>query len=78
VPEIDILEAEKDKEVTTGQVVSQSVQSALFTHDYVYLNATEDEWKVFDVGRSRLNVYKRIAVSAVFFVLLFASFLFFF
>jgi hypothetical protein len=60
------LEAEKDKEATTGQVVSQSAQFAPFTHDYLYLNATEDEWKVYDAGRSRPNVYKGSAVSAGF------------
>jgi hypothetical protein len=61
-PEIDILEAEKDKLATTGQVVSQSAQFAPFRRDYLYLNATEDEWKVFDAGRSRPNVYKGSAV----------------
>ena len=62
------MEAEKDKEATTGQVVSQSAQFAPSTHDYVYLNATEDEWKVFDAGRSRPNVYKRSAVWVRFFL----------
>jgi hypothetical protein len=36
-----------------GQVVSQSAQFAPFTHDYVYGNESEDQWKVFDAGRTR-------------------------
>lgn len=39
VPEIDILEAEKNKtDGGVGQVVSQSAQFAPFTHDYLYTN----------------------------------------
>ena len=49
-------------------MVSQSAQFAPFTRDYLYLNATEDEWKVFDAGRSRPNVYKRSAVWVRFFL----------
>jgi hypothetical protein len=56
-PEIDILEVEKDNENKVGQVVSQSAQFAPFTHDYVYGNESEDQWKVFDAGRTRANVY---------------------
>jgi len=47
-PEIDIFEAEKDKHQTTGQVASQSAQFAPFTHDYLYLNATTDEFDIFN------------------------------
>ena len=55
VPEIDILGVEKDKENKVGQVVSQSAQFAPFT---VYGNKSEDGWKVFDAGRTRVNVYR--------------------
>ena len=61
-PEIDILEAEKDKLATTGQVVSQSAQFAPFTHDYIYLNASADEWTVYNAEISRPNSYLGSAV----------------
>jgi hypothetical protein len=35
-PEIDIFEAERDKDNPTGQVTSQSAKFAPFSHDYVY------------------------------------------
>jgi len=54
-PEIDILGVEKDKENKVGQVASQSAQFAPFT---VYGNKSEDGWKVFDAGRTRVNVYR--------------------
>lgn len=42
-PEIDILGVERNK-LGAGRVVSQSSQFAPFTHDYLYLNDTQDEW----------------------------------
>lgn len=59
VPEIDILEAERNKEAGgEGQVVSQSAQFAPFTHDYLYLNDTQDEWWIYDDTITRPNTYK--------------------
>ena len=43
-------------------MVSQSAQFALFTHDYLYLNATEDKWTVYNAGISRPNTYQGSAV----------------
>jgi len=62
-PELDIFEAEKDKDNTDGQVVSQSAQVAPFTHDYLYLNATPDEHTVYDTSRTRINTYRGSAVQ---------------
>ncbi|KAF8213898.1 beta-glucan synthesis-associated [Mycena galopus ATCC 62051] len=62
-PEIDILEAEKDKVNVAGQVVSQSAQFAPFTADYVYNNATTDEWTVYNTANTRPNPYKGSAVQ---------------
>ncbi|KAF8996765.1 glycoside hydrolase family 16 protein [Hymenopellis radicata] len=62
-PEIDIFEAERDKAAGVGQVVSQSAQFAPFTADYVYLNATEDEWKIYDDTVTRANSYRGSAVQ---------------
>lgn len=61
-PEIDILEAEKDKNAVTGHVMSQSCQFAPFAHDYFYDNSTEDKYHVFDPTRSRANTYRGSAV----------------
>ncbi|KAK7460821.1 hypothetical protein VKT23_008750 [Stygiomarasmius scandens] len=72
-PEIDILEAEKDKDPTAytavpanevwgGHVVSQSAQFAPFTHDYLFGNA-KDQWKVWDPSKSRPNSYRGSAVQ---------------
>ncbi|KAJ6475256.1 beta-glucan synthesis-associated [Mycena vitilis] len=61
-PEIDILEAEKDKNAVAGQVVSQSAQFAPFTHDYDYANDT-DSWTVYDTSLTRPNSYKGSAVQ---------------
>ena len=59
MPEIDILEAEKNKtDGAVGQVVSQSAQFAPFTHDYLYGNATTDEWDIYDASITRANSYK--------------------
>lgn len=68
-PEIDILEAEKDKLTNVGQVVSQSAQFAPFTHDYLYQNDTTDEWWINDTSITRPNTYRgspvQQAVSAL-------------
>lgn len=61
-PEIDVLEAEKNKQ-GSGQVVSQSAQFAPFTHDYIYLNSTADEWTVYNPSISVPNPYKGSAVQ---------------
>jgi hypothetical protein len=61
-PEIDIFEAEKDKDNHTGQVVLQSVQFAPVSHDYVYLGDTADEWTVYDTSLTRPNAYHGSAV----------------
>ncbi|KAJ7437784.1 beta-glucan synthesis-associated [Mycena galericulata] len=62
-PEIDILEAEKDKVNVAGQVVSQSAQFAPFTHDYLYTTDTADDWTVYNTSITRPNTYKGSAVQ---------------
>ncbi|KAJ7498599.1 beta-glucan synthesis-associated [Mycena latifolia] len=62
-PEIDILEAEKDKAGVAGQVVSQSAQFAPFTHDYDYINDTTNDWTIYDTTLTRANSYKGSAVQ---------------
>jgi hypothetical protein len=57
-PEIDILEA------GGGGVVSQSAPFAPFTHDYVYLNDTEQEWYVYNPDISQPNSYKYVFTSS--------------
>ncbi|KIM38469.1 glycoside hydrolase family 16 protein [Hebeloma cylindrosporum] len=61
-PEIDVFEAEKDKDFTVGHVVSQSAQFAPFTHDYLYLNDS-GQWTNFDSTRTRANSYRGSAVQ---------------
>lgn len=61
-PEIDVLEAERNK-AGPGQVVSQSAQFAPFSHDYVYLNATNDEFEIFNPALTRANPYVGSAVQ---------------
>jgi len=56
-PEIDVLEAEHNKQ-GTGGVISQSAQFAPFSHDYVFANDTTDKWEVFNAGISRPNNYR--------------------
>ena len=56
-PEIDVLEAEHNKQ-GAGGVISQSAQFAPFSHDYVYANDTTDKWKVFNTDISRPNNYR--------------------
>ncbi|KAG6326087.1 hypothetical protein ID866_13002 [Astraeus odoratus] len=60
-PEIDILEVEHNK-AGSGQVVSQSAQFAPFTHDYLYLNDTSDEWHVYTPNITSPNDYHGSAV----------------
>ncbi|KAJ7068600.1 beta-glucan synthesis-associated [Mycena amicta] len=62
-PEIDILEAEINKQTNIGQVVSQSAQFAPFTHDYDYATDTADEWTIYDSSKSYANTYKGSAVQ---------------
>jgi beta-glucanase (GH16 family) len=61
-PEIDVLEAEHNKQ-GLGGVVSQSAQFAPFTHDYLYANDTAQEWEVFNTNISRPNTYRGSAVQ---------------
>jgi hypothetical protein len=53
-PEIDIIEAERNKNDMyfggLGQVVSQSAQFAPFTHDYRALNDTVDQWTTYSTS----------------------------
>jgi hypothetical protein len=60
-PEIDILEVEHNK-LGSGQVVSQSGQFAPFTHDYLYLNETQDEWFINTPNITTSNSYRGSAV----------------
>lgn len=66
-PEIDILEAERNK-TGRGQVVSQSAQFAPFNSDYAF-DAQGDAYTVYDAGRTRANGYRgsplQQAVSAL-------------
>ncbi len=63
VPEIDILEAEKNKEEGgVGQVASQSAQFAPFTHDYLFLTDTTDEYTIFDTSLTHQNTYRCVCV----------------
>lgn len=64
VPEIDILEAEKNKEEGgVGQVASQSAQFAPFTHDYLFLTDTTDEYTIFDTSLTHQNTYRGSAIQ---------------
>ena len=60
--DLDIFEAQKDKDNTDGQVVSQSAQVAPFTYDYLYFNATSDEHTVYDTSHTRINAYRGSAI----------------
>ncbi|KAJ7181361.1 beta-glucan synthesis-associated [Mycena crocata] len=62
-PEIDVLEAEKDKDAPTGHVVSQSAQFAPFTHDYNYGTTTTDGYSVLNEAAARPNSYKGSAIQ---------------
>ena len=61
--ELDVFEAKKDKDNTDGQVVSQSVQIAPFTYDYLYFNATSDKHAVYDTSHIRISTYRGSAVQ---------------
>lgn len=62
-PEIDIFEIEKDKVNPTGQVASQSAQFAPFSANYGYLNATQDQFVIYNTAESRPNTYRGSAVQ---------------
>jgi beta-glucanase (GH16 family) len=62
-PEIDIFEAEINKLTNISQVVSQSAQFAPYTHDYLYGNATNDQFEIFNADNTRANPYKGSAVQ---------------
>ncbi|THH08101.1 hypothetical protein EW145_g2925 [Phellinidium pouzarii] len=61
-PEIDILEAQKNK-LGDGGKVSQSAQFAPFTHDYDYVNTTADAFYIFDTNTTQPNTYHGSAVQ---------------
>ncbi|CAA7270511.1 unnamed protein product [Cyclocybe aegerita] len=61
-PELDIFEAEKDKDIPLVHIVSQSAQFAPFSHDYTYNNNTGD-WINYDSTRTRANTYRGSAVQ---------------
>lgn len=56
-PEIDVLEAQKNK-LGPGAKVSQSAQFAPFSHDYVYDNTTQDVWWVYNEAVTQPNSYR--------------------
>jgi len=62
-PEIDVLEAERNKTGPYGGVISQSAQFAPFTHDYLYLADTTDQYSIFDTSITRPNDYHGSAVQ---------------
>lgn len=58
MPEIDVLEVERNKTAgSVGQMVSQSAQFAPFSHDYVYLTDTQDEWWIYNTTLTHANSY---------------------
>lgn len=61
-PEIDALEAQKNK-LGDGGKVSQSAQFAPFSHDYFYKNDTTDAIDIFDTGITQPNTYHGSAVQ---------------
>jgi hypothetical protein len=61
-PEIDIFEASKNKVSGVGQTVSQSAQFAPFSADYLYLNATPQEWQNLNAPNTWANTYHGSAV----------------
>lgn len=61
-PEIDIFEAEKDKNFAIGHVVSQSAQFGPFSHDYLYSNDSNG-WTNWDPTRTRANTFRGSAVQ---------------
>ncbi|KAG0701829.1 beta-glucan synthesis-associated [Suillus ampliporus] len=61
-PEIDIFEVERNQ-LGSGQVVSQSGQFAPFTHDYLYLNDTQDQWNITTPEITTENSYRGSVVQ---------------
>ncbi|KAL5483653.1 hypothetical protein ACEPAI_8886 [Sanghuangporus weigelae] len=61
-PEIDALEAQKNK-LGDGGKVSQSAQFAPFSHDYEYENATSDDFVIYDLSITQPNTYHGSAVQ---------------
>jgi hypothetical protein len=58
-PEIDVIEAEKNKMYDQiGQVVSQSAQFAPFTHDYLFDNSSTDKFDIYDTSLTWANSYR--------------------
>ena len=55
-PEIDVLEAQKNK-LGAGAKVSQSAQFAPFSHDYFYDNTTQDVWWIYNETATQANSY---------------------
>ncbi|KAF7977403.1 hypothetical protein HWV62_4035 [Athelia sp. TMB] len=64
-PEIDIIEAEHNKQAVDGlgQVASQSAQFAPFSVNYTYANTTTDEWQIFTPDITIPNPYSGSAVQ---------------
>ncbi|TDL14840.1 beta-glucan synthesis-associated [Rickenella mellea] len=61
-PEIDVLEAQKNK-LGPGAKVSQSAQFAPFSHDYVYDNTTATSFNIFNAAITQANTYHGSAVQ---------------
>lgn len=61
-PEIDALEAQKNK-LGDGGKVSQSAQFAPFTHDYLYNNDSTDYFEVYNTDVTQPNTYRGSAVQ---------------
>lgn len=61
-PEIDALEAQKNK-LGDGGKVSQSAQFAPFTHDYLYNNDSTDFFEIYDDVITQANSYRGSAVQ---------------
>lgn len=59
-----MLEAEHNKQ-GDGGVISQSAQFAPFSHDYTYLNDTQQEWYVYNPSISRPNNYKYVSTFSL-------------
>lgn len=55
-PEIDVLEAQKNK-LGDGGKVSQSAQFAPFSHDYWYDNSTTDDFSIQNEAVTQANTY---------------------
>lgn len=62
-PEIDVLEAERNKTGPYGGVVSQSAQFAPFTHDYLFIQDATNEYQIYDPSMTVQNDYKGSAVQ---------------